>query len=258
MRRDKLGFIIGAAAGGVLALVALLWPASSALAPDGPVVAQVNGHIIPRSDLDLALEAMARDSRNPLPEDARERALSRLVDEELLFQRGVELDLPRTASNVRRAIVMSMIDAAIQQADEQADEDELRNLFERERAMFMGEPRLRIRWLRADDEDDEPERPVAHPPDQLIRLSELRVYLGAELTQRLTDMSVGEQQGPIDVNGRANWIEVLERREPEEITFDSVRPRVEALWRERAQEGALEDYLVWLRARADIDMQGAQ
>jgi len=248
-------FLAGAAIGAVMALVALLWPQTPRMLTASDAAARVNGYTIPADDVDLALAAMARDSRNPLPADAPTRALTQLVDEELLFQRGVELNLPRDESGIRKAIVLAMIDLIVADAGSEPTQTQLRNLFERDTAFFTAEPRLRVDWVSASNRDATPQRPAAAPPDLLLGASDLRTYLGDALTRRALETPVGQTAGPFEVAGRAHWITVAERIDPMPPRFADNRDRVAALWRERAQEAALETYLDDLRARATIELQ---
>lgn len=253
MMGARQAWLGGILAGAVLGLSSLFLPGGGLPASD-LAVARVNGHPIARHDLDLALEAMARDSRNPLPADAESHALSRLIDEELLFQRAIALDLPRNAATIRRSIVIAMIDSIIAQADEAPDEAALRALFEREQSRFAGEPRLRVRWLSAADENGAYTLPAAHPPDRLITVTDLRRYLGEDLVEHALTLDPGTAGQPLHVSGRWHVIEVLERQAAPGADFATHRAAVAALWRERAEEAALETYLARLRDEAEISI----
>lgn len=250
----RLSLLAGSAAGAVLALAAVFWPGEN-LPAGSPVAATINGHVIPVADVELALEAMARDSRNPLPEDAAQDALDRLIDEELLFQRGVELDLPRNASTVRRTLVLSMIDSITSQADLDATETELRQLFDDNISLFRGEPLLRLEWESAAGLDTGFTRPASHPPDRLIPAGDLRRYLGETVTLTALTLEVGNFSEPFRAGDRWHRLQILERQDQPQPEFETHRDAVEALWQTRAEESALEAYLADLRARADISTQ---
>ena len=255
MNHPRLALAAGALGGAALALAGVLWPDQSTLETGAPAAAMVNGQPIPVEDVELALELIGRDSRGEIGEAEAALALERLIDEELLFQRALALDLPRNASTVRRSLVMTMIDLARADAPAQADEAELRAFFEENRAFFAGEDRVRIDWVSAAPGEADAVRPAAHPPDRLISASDLRRYLGAALSGALAAIEEGDTAGPIEAGGRRHWITVLERRAGRAPEFESVRDEVESLWRERAQEAALEAYLAELRAAADIRRQ---
>ncbi|OLF81358.1 hypothetical protein AWH62_01410 [Maricaulis sp. W15] len=246
--------LAGAAAGALLAMVSLFWPASQDR-PVSPVVARINGHLITDADLQLALDAMARDSRNVLPEDASDYALARLIDEELLYQRAIELDLPRNASTIRRSVVIAMIDSILARADLEPTDAELRALFAAEPERFSGEVLLRIDWRSGPAAGNGLMRPASHPPDRLISASDLRRYLGAELAQSALALAAGETMDIVTAGERRHQLTVIERVDPVPAGFDQQRDAVTALWRERGEEAALESYLADLRDRASIAIQ---
>ena len=57
------------------------------------LAASVNGASVTADDLTLATEAVAADKRNALTDADRARILARLIDEELLIQRGIEVGI---------------------------------------------------------------------------------------------------------------------------------------------------------------------
>ena len=66
------------------------------------VVALVNDHPILQSDLDLALKALSMNKDNSITPKQVKLVLDRLIDEQLLLQRGIELNLPQNSSPVRK------------------------------------------------------------------------------------------------------------------------------------------------------------
>ncbi|MEN0653769.1 MULTISPECIES: peptidyl-prolyl cis-trans isomerase [Hyphobacterium] len=255
MSLGKWAWGAGALAGGVMVLVNVLWPDEAAIAPGDDAAAIVNGHVIPVEDVEIALEAMARDSRGAIDQSDARFAIQRLIDEELLFQRGIALDMPRNASNVRRSIVMSMIDFAQANAEPLPPDNELRAFFEANLDFFEAADRYRVSWESAASADAERRRPAAHPPNRMLTATDLRNYLGDVLTGAVQSAAPGETVGPIASGGRVHWITVVEFAPAGETEFETHRRRVEALWQERAAEAALEAYLAELRRSADIEIQ---
>ena len=244
----RLFCLAGAVAGALLTLTTLFWP-DTQTGPAGPVAARINGHFITNEDLDLALDAMARDSRNPLSVDASDYALARLIDEELLYQRAIELDLPRNASTIRRSVVIAMIDSILARADLEPDEAELRALFAAEPERFTGETMLRVDWQSGSVDGGDMSRPASHPPDRLVGVSDLRRYLGTDLARAALDLAEGDTADIVGVGDRRHRLTMVERRDPGAPVFEDQRDAVAALWRERREEAALEAYLADLRDR---------
>lgn len=255
MSLPKWALAAGALTGGAMVLMSVLWSGAGTLDRNDAAAAIVNGEAIPVEDVEIALEAMARDSRNALPEESARRALDRLIDEELLFQHALALDLPRNASTVRRTIVMTMIDLAQTSVDSTPSEAELRALFENSPEYFAAENRYRIRWESAASAQGVRARPAAHPPNRMLTPTDLRRYLGEDLTAAVLGLEGGQAIGPVENNGRYHWISVIEFQPAGQPDFNDHRERVEALWQEQAAEAALEAYIADLRRQADIRIQ---
>src|SRR5262249_43593601 len=118
---------VGVTVGLLLAAVGALMPTTSNFS--GNIVAWVNGKAITSHDVELVLQRLNHD-RAALPEERRE-ALQRLIDQELLVQRGVEIGLLESDRTVRKALVMAMIDAIV--ADvlaKEPTEEELRAFYD--------------------------------------------------------------------------------------------------------------------------------
>ena len=68
------------------------------------IVALVDNHPILRSDLDLALEALSMNKENPLTDEQIRLVRERLIDEQLLLQRGIDLNLHQTSNPIRKLL----------------------------------------------------------------------------------------------------------------------------------------------------------
>ena len=83
-------------AGAALGLGAAMWSAlgvNEAVNKYGDAIAVVDGVPIPRAVYDTAVAGLASAKRNPLTETEKREALDRIIDEELLLRRAVELGL---------------------------------------------------------------------------------------------------------------------------------------------------------------------
>ena len=87
------------------------------------IVALVDNHPILRSDLDLALEALSMNKENPLTDEQIRLVRERLIDEQLLLQRGIDLNLHQTSNPIRKLIVNSMIDSILSENNDFLLED---------------------------------------------------------------------------------------------------------------------------------------
>ena len=77
------------------------------------IVALVDNHPILKSDLNLALKALSMNKDNQITSEQIQLVKDRLIDEQLLLQRGIDLDLHQTSNPIRKLIVNSMIDSIL-------------------------------------------------------------------------------------------------------------------------------------------------
>ena len=109
---------LGAAAGLLCAAVGLLRPAAppvEMVAADA--VARVNGTAIRRADYERLLAGLQRDTRTPIDDKSRARILDRMIEEELLVQRALELGLATVDRRVRANLTSSLIASIVTEAD---------------------------------------------------------------------------------------------------------------------------------------------
>lgn len=166
-RRARALLALGALAGLVLAGVGLLWPSrpTGASLPAG-AVAIVNGEVIGAEALERELEWLRRSGAAPEGPDARRRVLERMIDEELLLQRAVELDIVRHDRRIRTALIAAVAQAAAAQLDIEApDPDAVRAFYEANRERF------------GDAELTEVESEVRRQLTERKRQQALRMYL---------------------------------------------------------------------------------
>ena len=141
--------VLGAGLGVVLAAAGLVTSGRgvSPLLADN-AVARVNGEPIRVEDYQQVMNALAQDKRDPLEEADRQRVLDRLIDEELLVQRGLELDMPRRDSKVRKDLTAAVIDAVVTEVgDVQPSDAELQRFYDEHRDFFTAPGRLRVRQI---------------------------------------------------------------------------------------------------------------
>lgn len=264
----------GACAGIALAVYGLLTGDAPRDLP-ADAAARVNDRLIGNAQLADALAALGSDSRDALDQTDRDWILRRLMEEELLVQRALELDLGHTDRAARHALVDAMIRRITRDAAARLPaEDELRAWYADNRSLFAGAPRLRVQARAAPDEAaahalrerlarhrDDGEaaaaaagEPVAGLPDALLPPTKLRDYLGPRVTAALSNAPRGEWLAPLPYAGRWIVARVAGRSEAAAPPYGEIRDRVEAAWRRAQMDTALARYLDELRSRAEIEM----
>jgi parvulin-like peptidyl-prolyl isomerase len=245
-------------------------------------VASVNGEILRADEYQRALEALASDRREPLGPEERRHVLDRLLDEELLVQRGLELGLARHDRRVRGDIVAAVIQSIVAQSEsDPPDETEVERFYQEQRGYFARSGRLRVRrlFVRPGPEGDgqsararaewaaeglaagEPfermvaelgDEPVAPLPDALLPAQKLREYLGPSATRRAMSLEVGGVSEPLASGSGWQVLQLVDREVGFVPPLAELREEVRAELLRRRGDTALRDYLDALRERADL------
>ncbi|MFZ4600900.1 MAG: peptidylprolyl isomerase [Caulobacterales bacterium] len=272
-QRRAVLVICGAAAGLIAALAIALGAGPPRRVPTD-AAALVGATPITREDLARALSAMEADKRNPLTEADRALALRRLIEEEALVQRGIELGVAAEDPSVRKAIVQAMVQFATAQAlADKPSEADLRAFYAERPALFAAEPQMRVHALAVAAADAQSiarvrealaansplktvaaqiGEPLAPAPDRLLTPDDLRTYLGPSVAAAAFQLAPGQAAGPVIAGSAAVFLQALERVEAQPPPFEAARGAVEAEWRRRREDGALDRYLDKLRREADV------
>lgn len=283
---------VGAATGVFIAAVGILQPKPPQSLPPY-AVAVVNGTYIQRADYERTLaavtEAMTKnDGQAESAELLEQRTLDRLIDEELLIQRGIELGLAERDPQLRTQMssrVLEMI-AMAQDENEVVDEKTLRSFYEKEPGRFRISGRFRVEvifFAVPSDSTTEQEaaikkratdahaRLVQHeafdvvkasgdsllvsPPDAPLPIAKLQDYLGATATRAAVELQEGQASAPIRGSDGYRIIRLVERVEGETPAFENVRKDVENAYRKQLEDARLRRFLDRRRASAHIVTQ---
>jgi hypothetical protein len=271
--------VVGAAFGALVAAAGLTAPATQAL-PDG-VVALVNGVAIRAEDYARMRDALAADTRAPLDDADRRHVLDRLIEEELLVQRGLDLGLARNDRRVRSDLTQTVIDGIVSEAgDAEPGPREVDAFYGANRDFFAGPGRLRVRqvFVRVTEPSDPAaaaraqdaarrlrageslaavqhalgDPPLVPLPDALLPPAKLRDYLGPTALRAALELGEGEISDPVRSGTGFHVLQVAERAPDSAPSLIEVRPQVVNELRRRKSERALREYLDQLRDGADV------
>jgi parvulin-like peptidyl-prolyl isomerase len=270
MKRPDLYYSIAGVVGLLAALIGAVGAPRVQFA-DRPA-AVVNGSPIPREALARAVLALESDSRNPVTPAREAEVLERLIEEELLVQRGIELGLGETDFAARRALVQSVLALAIaERAGDEPSEEELRAFYRDNAGFFAPAPRFSASVVFLADATEarvgatrtalaqgadarELGDPVAIPlPRAALPEAEWRRLIGADAAAAAARLQPGGIAGPIPTSGGAYLVRVDGFAAAPAPRYEEVATQVRNEWNRRADEAAAEAYIERLKRRGRIE-----
>lgn len=212
------------------------------------VAVWVNERPISHEAYEQALAAVAGDRKDGKlrPED-RQRVLDRLVDQELLIDRAIELGLHERDPQIRNQLTTAMIDFLVRQAEDDArmaSESELREFYQSESFRFERNPLYRI----------DVEGSAIPLPDGFLLAKEIEQRLGPTAASEITELEVGTSS-TIGTPSGDLVVTLLERRRGGVAPFEEAREAVEAAYLRARGEAAVRDFLDAARKRSDIRVE---
>lgn len=241
--------ILAAVLGALLATVPFLDLNTAVASLDAAAV--VNGEVIGLDEYTRAMVALARDKSTPVRVTDRERILERLIEEELLVQRAVEIGLVSRDRKVRAALVDTMLVQIMAGEDEspQVSEESMRAWYAENTDLFRTPPQFLVR--RVGDAG------MVQLPNTLIPLPKLKDYVGAATAEAIAAAEPGSLVTPDGVTTdrveETSGYVLVRRVNGTAPTFEAAREQIRTAM-QREQAGAkFREYLSWLKARASIE-----
>lgn len=265
---DLRWLIAGALAGLLAAGYGILRQADSAGDLPTNAVARINDQVITRDNYDRAL---ARLGTSDVSEDQNAWILQRLVEDELLVQRGIELGMAQSDLTVRNAMIDSLIASVTAEADAASPSDaELQRYLAENADRFSYTSSLSVAAWQTDDESvaqafvtalrdygvaatSDVIGAIPDLPPGLVPLEILRDYLGPGISAAAAEMPEGSS-AVFARRGRWLVVQVLEKRSATVTDLSSVRNRILLDYRRNLANQTLEAYVNDLRRRAAVDV----
>jgi hypothetical protein len=284
-RNQTLLLVAGAGLGIVLAACGLLSSRpGSARAMRGDAVASVNRQPIGLAEYRRALAGLANDRRDGLTAADRRRVLERLIDEELLIQRGLELGLAHSDRRIRSDLTSAVIAVALaERRDAVPSQSDVETFYADHRDTFATSARMRLQqiFFRVDEPAAEPgvlerareavrraragetvaglraelgDPEVAPLPDMLLPPAKLLDYLGPTALGTALSLAPGEVSEPVRSGQGVHVLWLVERGDAAARPLADVRSEVAGELARRRDEEALRGYLDHLRGAAQIQL----
>jgi len=232
------------------------------------VLVSVNQQPITVQQLNFAAQRLTGSSADTLDTEQKNTIVKLLIDEELLLQRAELLGIASADPGIRKALARAVISRTVTEfLDRPIDNQQLHTFYLEHRALFFQPLRLELQAYQFEHLEQAQQAFASGeiPADQRSLLPTsalpahmLRRYLGNPLADIALTLAPGETSMPIQ---RPDGVYLLHltAKQPERLSpLTEVRPQVEAEYRRRGRDMALQTRLVTLRQQAQITVDRDQ
>ena len=241
--------------------------------------AKIEDQLIPYERYQMQLEGLAKDKRSPLTEQDKEYVLERMIEEELLIKRAIDLGMLENNPMARGTIVQQMIKNIVTEGSRtEPQENELIEFFQENIGFFTKANRLRVRqiYFSKDDFGDEVvekakdafirlnkgenfekvalsgSKSALKIPDTLMNLSKVREYIGPSLMREAQLLKPGYSSAPKKVSGGYKIIYLVDREDAAQPEYSNIRSTVLSEFLKRRDDQSLRKYLDNLKNWYDV------
>jgi len=265
---DIRWLILGAVVGLIIAGTGILKKSSidSYLPPNS--IARVNDHFISNEAYLSAVNRYQGDSRNIMNDEKKMWVLQRLIEEELLVQRGLSIGLAQSTNEIRGSIVTVLIESITADANaKQPSEEELQEYFENNKERFLSQINLAVEvWysnseisidsflLSQKNNSEKKETTIKRfdsMPRTLLPLGKIREYLGPSIANKLGDLPINSTTLH-KIRGRWYVTKILDKREPSIPPFETIKNKILNEYRRNLADNYLRTYIENLKKNSNI------
>ena len=241
--------------------------------------AKIEDRIIPFERYEMQLEGLANDKRSPLTKKDKEYVLERMIEEELLIKRAIDLGMLENNPMARGTIVQQMIKNIISEGSRiEPEEKEIIEFFEENIGFFTKANRLRVRqiYFSQDDFGDRAHQEAKNAftrllkgetfdqvtlsgsnsalkvPDTLMNLNKVREYIGPSLMREAQLLKPGQFSEPKKVSGGYKIIYLVDREDAAQPKYSNIRSSVLSEFSKRRDDQSLRTYLDNLKKWYDV------
>ena len=235
---------------------------------------RVNHNFITQDQLTQALRKFTALTGAAPSTDETQQVLQRLIDDELLIQRGEQLLLPETDPGLRKLMVQSLIQQIVNSDPQPViDDNQLRAFYHSHQAVFEQPQRLKLGVITF---DNRPHAVAARRaltkgatvndikadysgistelPQVLLPRNAIQTYLGSHLTNVALGLHQGEISPPIRQGSTFYLIQSIDIQPTYVPTFAQARQQVLGEYKQRQRDQLLTDALNNFRSQADINI----
>ena len=100
-------------------------------------VALVNDMVITEDQYIKYISTLGIDTIDENDEELLEIVLEKMIEEELLLQKGIDLELHKFDIQIRKAIIQQVIDSVLLQNEEEVSENKLKEYYEKNKKKYQ-------------------------------------------------------------------------------------------------------------------------
>jgi len=236
-------------------------------------VAKIDERAISKEKYETYLESIAQSRKTGLIDSDPENILERMIDEELLIQRGIDLGMIENDSEIRSTIIQKMIGSIIAETDDlRISRKDLERFYSANQDLFTPSPKLHLIKLSFDGNKRDSgaeardllvagnlvaakslaENEVISLPNVLLPAMKVREYIGPFLTQVALGLEEGEVSELIELDGKFHLLVSVQKMISSAPQFDDVYQEVESEYIRFKGEEMLDEYLGDLRNWYDV------
>ena len=241
--------------------------------------AKIEDTSIPMEKYLTQLDGLSKDKRSPLTQKDKEYVLERMIEEELLIKRAIDLGVLNDNPMARGTIVQQMIKTIIaENARYEISDSELESFFQENSGFFTKSSRLRIQQIYFSNEqlkddslvvakkaydllkrgdDFESVSKLGSPsalkiPNSLMTLSKVREYIGPSLMNLARELEINSFTSPIEVSGGYKIIYLIDKEMASPPQFNDIKASVSSEFLKRKDDQSLRSYLENLKKWYDV------
>ena len=265
---DIRWLILGAVVGLIIAGTGILKKSSIDYYLPPNSIARVNDHFISNEAYLSAVNRYQGDSRNIMNDEKKMWVLQRLIEEELLVQRGLSIGLAQSTNEIRGSIVTVLIESITADANaKQPSEEELQEYFENNKERFLSQINLAVEaWysnseisidsflLSQKNNSEKKETTIKRfdsMPRTLLPLGKIREYLGPSIANKLGDLPINSTTLH-KIRGRWYVTKILDKQEPSIPPFETIKNKILNEYRRNLADNYLRTYIENLKKNSNI------
>ena len=236
-------------------------------------VAKIDNTYISKSKFENYLESIGESRKGGLLEKDIDMVLDKLIDEELLIQRAIDLGMLETDSQVRSVIIQKMIESILSEIDNLSYSDQdIKNFYNSNKDFFASSPKLQLVKLSFDkpslnsakraqeyilDGDFVSAKKLARNdvidlPNALLPATKVREYIGPRLTEIAMQLEPGSVSELITDIDSVHLLILLKKEVSVTQEFNEITEQVRNEFLKREGDKLFLEYLENLRSWYDV------